>query len=128
MTSRKPKSGRRAKGDKDIAAKWAGIYRQAQQQPDGLLCLNPLDDMEDQTWLDGNSPELLIRMLEDFAEHGTFEQVGDLYDSIRLLPLRMEFRKRRQAGESYQKAIADMAEKEHVSDRTMERWLRTDKS
>ena len=129
MTSRKPKTGRRSgDGDKEIAAKWVALYRQAQQQPNGLLCLNPDDDGEEQTWLDGNCPDQLIHMLEHFAEHGTFEHVGGVYDSIRKLPLRMKFKNRRKSGESYEEVIADMAEKEHVSTRTMERWLRTDKS
>ena len=129
MTSRKPKSGRRSgNSDKEIASEWVGLYRQAQQQPNGLLCLNPSDGREEQTWLDGNCPEHLIRMLEDFAKHGTFEYVGELHDSIRTLPLRMEFKNRRKGGDTYENVIADMAEKEHVSTRTLERWLRTDKS
>jgi hypothetical protein len=129
MTSRKPKTGRRANNsDREIAKEWAELYRQAQQQPNGLLCLNPSDNKEEQTWLDGNCPNHLIHMLERFAEHGTFAQVGGLFNSIRHLPLRMEFKKRREGGESYEKAIADMADKYSVSTRTMERRVRTDKS
>ena len=122
---RKPKPGRRASFDeRRIASEWVNLYRAAQSAPDGRLCLNPDDEAEAQTWIDGNDPEHLLRMLEEFSRHGTFENVGDTADSIRLLPLRCDYRRARETGQSHQDAVEELAEKHHVSTRTIERYLR----
>jgi hypothetical protein len=128
MAGRKPKTGRRAgENDRQIARKWAELYRKAQDQPGGRLCLNPEDDPSEQTWLDGHDPKDLLWLLESFAAHGTFDLVGKTFESIRMLPLRMRFKKLREEGATYEAAISDLAAETHVSTRTMERWLQNDK-
>jgi hypothetical protein len=125
---RQPKTGRRANEDeREHARVWVDIYRQAQDQPGGTLCLNPDAPSEEQTWIDGNDPEHLLRMLKAFAEHGTFEFVGELADSVRLLPLRMEYKKAIISGTTRAQAIVELAEKYHRSTRAIERYV-SDKS
>lgn len=133
-TKKRPTSGRRASFnsiDRQTAREWAALYRKAQGEPGGLLCLNPGDEPEIQTWIDGNDPEHLLWMLERFAERGTFELVGPLMESIHLLPLRMEYTRRRAAGERHSAIVEDLAEKQAgggVSSRTIERWVQHEKS
>jgi hypothetical protein len=122
---RKRKTGRRANAnDREIAKKWVDLYRKAQQLSDGRICLNPEDAPEDQAWLDGNDPELLLRMLEQFAEHGTFELVGGLFEGIRTLALREEYKALRATGRNYKEAMAVLADEHHADPRTIERKLR----
>jgi hypothetical protein len=92
-----------------------------------MLCVNPEDEPESQTWLDGNDPGPLLSVLTNFAEHGTFAQVGDIYDSIRLLPLRHAYRLGRQAGKTHESVVQDLAIVFRLSTRTIERKVRTDK-
>ncbi len=125
----KPKIIRRANPiDREKARDFVALFRKAQKEPDGRICLNPDDEPEIQTWLDVRNPEPLLLMLEDFAEHGTFQAVGPLYESIRLLPLRHAYRSAREGGQSHQDAVATLAEIYHLSTRTIERMVRTDKS
>jgi hypothetical protein len=124
----KPKTGRRASmNDRMQAQQWGELYRKAQKAPGGMLCLNPEDDPDLQTWLDGNDPEHLLQMLEHFARHGTFELVGLVHDSIRLLPLRVEYREMRAAGSTHEATVLKLAEKYALSTRTIERKVRTAK-
>jgi hypothetical protein len=126
VASRKPKTGRLADDNaRRIARDWVDLYREAQAQPDGRLCLNPDDAPCEQTWLDGNDPAHLLGMLEDFATLGTFEQVGEAYQSIRRLLLRRRFNTLRGEGYPYLDAILQLAEEQHVAERTIERWLST---
>lgn len=111
-----------------MARKWVDVYRQAQQAPGGRFCLNPDDEPEIQTWIDATDPGPLLSMLEHFAEHGTFEQTGELFDSIRLLPMRHEYREARQAGETYESTVEKLAEKYRLSPRQIARKVSTDKT
>ena len=128
MTVGKPKTGRRANQDEcDIARDWVELYRTAQSQPGGSLCLNPADEPDEQTWIDGNDPDHLLSMLERFAKHGTFKHVGKESISIHWFLMRLEFKKMRANRVSYANAVALLAEKHSCSERTIERRLRTDK-
>lgn len=128
----KVKSGRRAAvdgPDRKTALEWVDLYRRAQSAPDGQLCLNSDDELEAQVWIDGNDPEHLLRLLENFAMYGTFEQVGELMDSIRLLPLRHAYREARRSGKTHTKTVEELEERYHLSARTIERYVRVnDKS
>lgn len=132
MASRlKAKTGRRAeKGgiDRTIARRWVDLYRQAGQAPGGRLCLNPEDEPEFQSWIYANDPSLLLLMLENFADHGTFELVGKLSDSIRLLVMRHEYRDERNAGNTHEKTAIKLGNKYGLSSRQIERKVRTDKT
>jgi aryl carrier-like protein len=126
---RKPKAGRRAQdADKEHAQIWVNLYKKAQMEEGGMLCLNPEDLPEEQAWLDGNDPEQLLRMLEDYAKRGTFALVDEPYDSIRLMPLRNEYRAARKAGQTHEQVIRDLADRYYQSTRTIERKVRADKS
>lgn len=125
----KVKTGRRAPIgglDRTLASEWVDLYRRAQQAPGGRLCLNPDDEPENHTWIDGNDPELLLSLLKSFAEHGTFEQVGELFDSIRLLPMRDAYRKARSAGQTHESTVKKLADEYCLDPRTIERKVRTD--
>lgn len=125
----KPKTGRRAGlSERQKAQFWVDLYREAQAQPEGRLCVNPEDEPEIQAWVDGNDPKYLLSVLDDFARNGTFELVGDTYDAIARLPMRMRFRKLRAAGSTYDAAVFTLSEEYNVSTRTMESWLRTEKT
>lgn len=124
-----PKIGRRATDDEKAEARnWVELYRKAQQVPGGRLCLNPDDAPEEQVWIDGRDPEPLLRIMEDFAELGTFQQSGGAYDSIRLWPLRAEYQQARQAGETHESVIDRLADKHKISTRSIERKVSTDKA
>ena len=76
---RKSKTGRRApKSEQQYALDWIDLYRRAQDKEDGLLCLNPSDPPEEQTWLDGNDPEPLLQALASFAKNRTFASVDSI--------------------------------------------------
>lgn len=111
-----------------MAKEWVDLYRRAQAQPGGQLCLNPEDDPDEQTWLDGNDPEHLLWMLEGFAEHGTFENVGPMMRSVSRWSLRWEYDRRKAAGERHSDIAEALAEKYGATSRTIERWLQRDKS
>lgn len=110
-----------------MAREWVDLYRQAEKAPGGKLCLNPDDEPGLQTWIDATDPEPLLSMLENFVEHGTFEQVGEMFDSIRLFPLRHEYREARRAGKKHESIVQKLAEEYGLSTRTIERIVRTDK-
>ena len=104
-----------------MARQWVDLYRQAEQSPGGRYCLNPDDEPEIQAWIDATDPIPLLALLENFSEHGTFEHVGELFDSIRLLILRHEFREERRAGETYESTVKKLADKYKLEARTIER-------
>lgn len=124
---REPNTGRRSnEEERAIAQNWVNLYRQAQKLPDGRLCLNPKDEPELQTFINGNDPEHLLRLLEGFAEHGALKFVGSSVFGRMLL--RMEFNTLRQTGHSYEKAIGLLADRYHKSARTIARDIAPDKS
>lgn len=125
------KSGRRAQEngiDRTTAREWVDLYRQAEKVPGGRLCLNPDDEPENQTWIDATDPGPLLSMLENFAEHGTFEQVGKMFDSIRLLPMRHTYREARRAGGTYESTVQKLADEYGLSTRQIARKVGTDKT
>lgn len=125
----KTKTGRRAPHggiDRTMAREWVDLYRKAQQAPGGSLCLNPDDEPEIQTWINGNDPEHLLSLLENFADHGTFELVGELFDSIRLLPMRDAYRKARGSGQTHESTVTKLAVEYSLDRRTIERKVRND--
>lgn len=127
----KIKTGRRAPVDgvdRTTAREWVDLYRQAEQVPGGRLCLNPEDHPDEQTWIDATDPGPLLSMLEHFAQHGTFEHVGELFDSIRLLPMRMAYREARQARETHESTVQKLADEYGLTTRTIERKVRADKT
>ncbi len=122
MSLLKDKPGRRAGPvDRQIAADWLGLYRKAQAQPGGRLCLNPDDDPAEQTWLNGNDPEQLLLMLEQFSEHGTFAFVSDHDVSIQEMLIRMSFKEMRGNGTTSGEAIEKLASEYSASVKTIER-------
>ena len=64
------------------------LYRAAQSEQKGRLCLNPEDPFEEQTWIDGNNPEHLLDLLENFAQHGTMAMIDAM--GIQEFVLRIE--------------------------------------
>ena len=126
---RGPKTGRRASpAERHLARNLVVLFRQAQNTTTGKLCVNPTDAVEDQVWLDGNDPEYLLRVLEDFSETGSFGLVGPMYESIRNLPLRIQYRRGRDAGLTHQSVVEQLALEHNFSTRTIERKISTDKS
>lgn len=137
-TSRKPKTGRRAQRDSlDVqeARTWAASYREAQSAPGGRLCLNPKDRPEEQTWLDGNDPEPLIRMLEHFAKYGTFVWQDDIgvndflnrhHAMSRLVEVRQERKqkpKARDGERGISSPVEQVAKEMNLGARTFERLV-----
>jgi hypothetical protein len=125
---RNTKTGRRASElDRKLARYWVNEYRQAQALPGGRRCVNPEDDEEARSWLDGNCPELLLDLLEHFAEEGTFADVGEFKDGTDRMLLRASYRTLREAGLTHEGSINKLADEYHYSTRTIERKLATDK-
>lgn len=58
--------------DRDTAAQWAELYRQAMAEPDGIYCVKDEDGFN-LIYLDASNPEYLVGILENFARFGTFE-------------------------------------------------------
>lgn len=133
---RKTKTGRRCgKDERARARELVELYRAAQAAPGGRLCLNPDDEPEIQTWIDGSDPELLLRYLADFAEHGTFAWVDTIgvYELLtrsdarrRLAEVRQE-RAQNPKVRNGEKGLPDpmetVAKELNLSKRTLERIL-----
>jgi len=106
-----PKTGRRAsESERDRAREWASLYRQAQAEPGGRLCLNPDDEPEIQEWFDGNDPEFLLSLLDGFAQTGTFTPV-DGAKAASSISINHALKQARADGASYEAAIEAMANK-----------------
>lgn len=143
---RKP-TGRRLREDspdRQIAGEWVELYKRARNEPDGWVCVNPEDPAEEWQWLDGNDPRMLISLLEDFHENGTFQSVALVGSSakgklpnqrgfISLIPIRHEARAWQQeqtAPKSERKdqrdkrqLLEDLAKKYDCTTKTIRNWL-----
>lgn len=130
MTSfRAPNTGRRADEDeREIARQWLNLYLSAQATASGELCLNPEDPLVEQTWINGNDPMPLLSLLKNFSENGTFKNVGEKFDSIRLLVLRSEYKKMRASRKTYESTTNELADTYHTSLSTIQRLVRNVKS
>ena len=117
------KTGRRASPEEcNAAQKWVNRYRLAEQSPDRRLCVNPERPTEEHVHIDADDPELLLIVLQDFADHGTFQAIDPL--RIKRLVLRSEFETRIKAGTSRDDALEHLAEKYHCDRRTIERRMK----
>jgi hypothetical protein len=115
------KSGRTANFiAREMAADLVEMYRLAQSQPNGRYCLNPEDEYEFQTFIDGNDPELLLSSLENFAKNGTFVAKID----VEPMQIFDAFRKLRATGMTFENAIRELAKKLHKSESTIARKVR----
>ena len=75
----KPTTGRHASpSERAIVASLAKMYRVAESHPDGWYYLNPEDEPELRIVIDRNDIDPLLRALESFAEHGTFELMSGI--------------------------------------------------
>lgn len=123
--AKRTKTGRKANpDDRARAANLARLYRLAQSSLDGRYCLNPEDELEFQIVADVADLDPLLDALESFAEHGTFALMHDIEPFV----MRMEFLELRSSGLTYEAAAATLAERKHVSERTITRGVRTVKS
>ena len=112
------KTGRRSgPDDRARAAGWAKQYRLAQASPDGCYCLNPEEESEFQIIFDVADLDPLLDALESFAEHGTFELMHDFEPFL----MRSEMKVLMSAGMMYEDAVAKLAEKHNMSERTVTR-------
>jgi hypothetical protein len=121
------KTGRRAgKNEREKARRLVAVYYRARASPDGRLCLNPNDDLSEQTFIDALNPNLLIWALENFAQHGTFhfmdQVVSQNIDDA--LHLRKEFEGLRSNGETYQHAVETLTQSHNMSKSTVERKIK----
>lgn len=120
--SRAQKVRRRAHADdRDRARELVELYRRAQRAPDGRLCLNPDDDSNDQHWIDGTDPTILLQALERFATSGTFALEMDFTPLV----VRAQYRELLSTGLTSTQAQERLAEQQHVDPRTVQRWLRS---
>lgn len=117
----KSKSGRTANFiAREMAADLVEMYRLAQSQPNGRYCLNPEDEYECQTFIDGNDPEFLLAALENFSKNGTFVAKIDV-EPILILDA---FRKLRVTGMTYENTVEELRIKFHKSESTIARKIR----
>lgn len=117
----KSKSGRTANFiAREMAADLVEMYRLAQSQPNGRFCLNPEDEYECQTFIDGNDPEFLLAALENFSKNGTFVPKIDVEPML----LHDAFRKLRVTGMTFENAVAELGSKFHKSESTIARKIR----
>lgn len=123
MRDTKRTPGRRSGAhDKEIAQKWVDLYRQASNSPDERVCLNPDDAVEDQQFLYYCDPEPLLRTMENFAKHGTFEFVDKV--GISKLLLIHDHKSLLAEGKTPTQAVEALAVKYAKEPRTIQRWLK----
>lgn len=113
------KGGRRANDDDRVTAKiWADLYRRALGSPDGSVCVNPESPHEERTYIDADDISPLLKLLDHFAENGTFKEVDTWLDD---LLIRSEFRQLcTTSGLTRAKALELLSEKYHCSTRKIE--------
>jgi hypothetical protein len=117
----KAKSGRTANFiAREMAADLVEIYRLAQSQPNGRYSLNPDDEYEFQTFIDGNDPELLLSALENFSKNGTFVSKLDVEPMLVL----DAFRKLKATGMTFENTIRELSIKFNKSESTIVRKIR----
>lgn len=97
------------------------MYKKAAELPNGLLCLNPEEPPGERIYFDANDPADALDALEKFVEYGTFAPVG--LDRTWHLVLNLDFDELREAGQTYEDAVLELAHRYHHDTRTIERWL-----
>ncbi len=121
------KTGRRAgKIDREMARRLVAVYRRARASPDGRLCLNPDDDLSEQTFIGALNPNLLIWALENFAQHGTFHFIDQVI-SKKIddeLDLRKEFDGLRSKDYTYESAVETLVQSRGMSKSNIERKIK----
>lgn len=119
--ARRVKTGRKAAvEDRARAARWVELYFLALASPDKRHCINPEDEPEFQTFIDGTDVEPLLDALQRFSEHGTFA----LQDNSEPFFVRIDMKALRNGGMNYEDAIAALAEKHNTSASTITRMVR----
>ena len=121
------KTGRRAEEPhREMARRLVAVYRRALASPDGRLCLNPDDDLSEQIFIDALNPNLLIWALENFAQHGTFHFIDQIF-SKKIddeLDLRKEFDGLRSEGFTYESAVETLVQSRGMSKSNIERKIK----
>ncbi len=103
--------------DRQIAATWARRYRKAMAQPDGVLDLDRDKDEADFGLIDAKNPLLLIRLLENFARHGTFRYPDLKFrEFFERLNLRREFNELLKQGLTKKEALDVMYQRYEQKD------------
>ncbi len=98
--------------DREVAGLWAEMYREAMAQPDGVLDLGCDEEGFSLGQVDAKNPEMLIQLLENFEEHGTFKNPRkDGLKMFERMMLRQEFRSLLNKGLTKEDAIGLLSEK-----------------
>lgn len=102
--------------DREVAGFWADVYRKAMAEPDGVLDLGRDEDGCSLGQVDAKNPDTLVRLLENFEKHGTFERPrkdrgkGGSKMFERMM-LKLEFQSLRNKGLTKEDAIGLLSEK-----------------
>lgn len=122
MRKFKAKPGRHAeKHDRELAQQWVDLYWHASNSPDERVCLNPDDAEEDQQFLYYCDPEPLLRAMQGFADHGTFEFKDEIGISNFLLI--HDYKALLADGKKPKQAVGELVERYSKSSRTIQRDL-----
>jgi hypothetical protein len=116
------KTGRHAsEHDKELAQRWVDVYREAAASPQERICLNPEENKEHHQFLNYSDPEPLLKALEAFAKHGTFEFVDEV--GISKFMFFQDYKSLIADGKNSTQAIEVLADKYAKEPRTIQRWL-----
>lgn len=120
----KPNKGRTANAaERAHARKWVELYRLAEQAPDGRYCVNPDAPYSEQDFIYADDPELLLLLLQCFAETGKFLPKDTL--NIKGMVLRSEILQlRKKTGKVPGGAVQAVADKYNLEKRTVGRLVR----
>jgi len=122
MRKTQNKTGRHASDhDKELAQRWVDVYREAAASPHQRICLNPEEEKEHHQFLSYSDPEPLLRALQDFAKHGTFEFVDEV--GISKMLVIHDYKALLASGMKSKQAIDALVDKYAKGPRTIERWL-----
>ncbi|NBW18356.1 MAG: hypothetical protein EBR82_61315 [Caulobacteraceae bacterium] len=98
--------------DRETAQIWAELYRQAMAKPDGVLSLGSNEDGFSLGQVNAKNPDTLVRLLENFARYGTFEDRGLKIRAIAdRLMLRADFRQLLDEGLTKDSALDVLSDK-----------------
>jgi hypothetical protein len=122
MRNTKKNTGRRSgEHDKEIAQQWVDLYWNASNSADERVCLNPDDAPEEHQFLYYCDPEPLLRAMQNFAKHGTFEFVDEV--GISKLLLIHDYDTLLAKGKKPMQAVEELANKYGKERRSIQRWL-----
>jgi len=102
--------------DRETARTWADLYRWAMAEPDGVLCVCRDKDGSCLWEVDAKNPDTLVRLLENFAHHGTFEN-KNIDSIVECMKLRIEFRALLNEGNTKDEAVELLSEKHRMRGR-----------